>query len=405
MLHKNVTVRFYLKPAGKKVKSGHPIYCRVIYDRKKAELFTGEYVEPSKWSEESGTPIRNPRLQEYLLSIQEQILSKKRELEYQGRAISAKGLKEFYRKGDAKDTVNFLEYFDKKFEKLLQLPDEYAAVTLKKYGTSRAHFQRFLATIEMTDIRINEIDLKFIKEFDHFMRTSVTEQYGKLLTRNSVNSYHRKIKKVLGEAEKEGILSSNAYRAFKIKDEKTNRECLSQDELMLLASHPLGGNPSLDKVRDVFLFSCYTGLRYKDAQELRAGDVTIDGNGDYWLSFIQNKTGTKEVFPMLDPARELYHKYDHLREVTGFVLPKFSNAKINAYLKVIAGLTGIRKKLTHHVARHTFATTVTLANGVPLEMVSSYLGHADIRTTRVYAKITPELKLGVAKILNDKLKK
>ena len=208
----------------------------------------------------------------------------------------------------------------------------------------------------------------------------------------------------MGDAVKENLVKKNPYNDFKIKDEKANREFLSNEEVELLANHSLGDNQSLDKVRDVFLFSCYTGLRYQDAQDLRAENVIIDNDKNYWLSFIQNKTGAKELFPLLDPAIKIYHKYDHNREVTGQVLPKLSNAKINSYLKVIAELTGMNKKLTHHVARHTFATTITLSNGVPLEIVSAYLGHADLTTTKIYAKITPNLKLGVAQMLNQKLK-
>lgn len=404
MATNNCTVSFYLKPVSKKAKQGQPVYCRIIVNRKKAEFFTGEHADPEKWSNE-GMPLRNPRLQEYLSHIQERILSKRRELEYQQREITAMALKDYYRNGDAKETTQFCSYFDEFFNKIKSLSSEYSPVTLKKYHTTIMHFRNFLQKRAKEDVLMEELDLKMVKDFDYYLRTTKTEQFGEPMTRNSANSYHRKIKAVLSRAKEDGMIAVNPYSKFKLKDDKNDREYLTKEELEILETHALGGNKGLEKVRDIFLFSCYSGLRYQDAQELTNENVFIDGEGNYFLTYIQNKTGKKEEMPMLEPAVKIYHKYDFYREVTGLILPKISNVKVNAYLKTIAEMIGIKKKITHHVARHTFATTITLTNGVPLEMVSAFLGHADTRTTRIYAKMTTDLKLAHTKMLNEKLKK
>ncbi len=404
MATNNCTVSFYLKPGSKRGQLGQPVYCRIIVNRKKAEFFTGQYADPEKWSDD-GMPIRNPRLQEYLSHVQERILSKKRDLEYQQREISATFLKDYYRNGDAKETTQFCAYFDEFFKKIKGLPSEYSPVTLKKYHTTIMHFRNFLQKRSKEDVLVEELDLKMVKDFDYFLRTTNSEQFGEPMTRNSANSYHRKIKAVISRAKEDGLIAVNPYSKFKLKDERNDREYLTKEELEILETHALGGNKGLEKVRDIFLFSCYTGLRYQDAQELTNENVFMDGEGNYFLSFIQNKTGKKDEMPMLEPAVKIFQKYDLYREVTGLILPKISNVKVNAYLKTIAEIVGIKKKITHHVARHTFATTITLTNGVPLEMVGAFLGHTDLRATRIYAKMTPDFKLGFAKMLNEKLKK
>jgi len=276
---------------------------------------------------------------------------------------------------------------------------------LEDIELSKNHYQAFLKKTKREDTLLEDFDISLIRDFDYFLLTVPTQQYKKPMGRNSANNYHKKIKKILGMAVKDKLITINPYIDFPIKDEKSDREFLTKDELLALKEHSLGDNESLAKVRDIFLFSCYTGLRYLDAQNLRSHNVYKDSDGDYWLVFEQKKLNDKkEMFPLLQPAVELYNKYDQYREVTNYIIPRMSNAKINTYLKVIAELVGIKKHLTHHVARHTFATTITLSNDMPLEMVSAFLGHSDIRTTQIYAKLTPNYKLKYAKAVNEKLK-
>ncbi len=401
---KNCTVKFYLKDSGKHDPKGLQIFGRITLDRKKAEFFTGEHTPPEKWNESAGMPKRNPRLEEYLISIKEKIHSHKRELEYQKFEVDAKALRDFHKNGVRKDVKpGFLAYFDGCIGKFKNLPGEITSVTLMKYSTVRNQLGLFLQSKGKRDIPIDGLTPGLVLEFEHFLLTTPSQQYGKPVARNTANDYHKKIKKVIHLAMKEKLLAESPYANLKMRHDPVNREFLTKDELARLAAHPLGDNLSLDRVRDIFVFSCYTGLRYQDAQNLQADNVTIDSEKNYWLTFEQQKTGKREMLPMFDQAIAIYHKYDRSREITGDVLPRLSNAKTNLYLKTVADLVGIRKKITHHIARHTFATTVTLSNDMPLEMVSTFLGHTDLKTTRIYAKLTPEYKLRMAKFVNQKL--
>lgn len=405
MSTKNCTVKFYLKNPPKNNPLQAPIYCRITYNRKKAEFFTGEKIDPTKWLAEAGMPKKSRRLEEYLINIKSRLLERKRTLEYTRRPVSAKALKEYYRIGDKIDETYFLEYFDEIYSKEILKPDQYSEGTIRRYRVTKNHYLNFLKNTKREDILLENFDISIIRDFDYFLLTVPTQQYKKPMGRNSANNYHKKIKKVLGMAVKDKLITINPYIDFPLKDEKTDRSFLTKDELTALKEHDLGGNDSLAKTRDIFLFSCYTGLRYLDAQNLRSHNIYKNSDGDYWLVFNQKKLNDKkEMFPLLQPAVELYHKHDHFREVTGYILPRMSNPKINTYLKIIAELVGIRKHLTHHVARHTFATTVTLGNDMPLEMVSAFLGHSDLKTTQIYAKLTPNYKLKYAKAVNEKLK-
>ncbi|MBK7816313.1 MAG: integrase catalytic domain-containing protein [Sphingobacteriaceae bacterium] len=168
----------------------------------------------------------------------------------------------------------------------------------------------------------------------------------------------------------ENIISRNPYSRFKLKYTASTRTFLTAPELQKIESSDLGGNISLDRVRDKFLFSVYTGLRFKDADNLKEENIEFDGK-KYWVVIVQNKTKEYLRVPLLNKAKEVYDKYEDEREITGYVLQRMSNQKINSFLKVIAKHAGITKPLTHHVARHTAATTIFLSNGVPWKLLVS----------------------------------
>ena len=204
---------------------------------------------------------------------------------------------------------------------------------------------------------------------------------------------------------KEGYLNKNPYVDFKLTKTPSTRTFLTDEELGQITKNNLGGNKSLMMVRDIFIFSVYTGLRFEDAQRLTMDSVTKENKGKYSLRIKQEKTEESLAIPLLKPALNIISKYDKSpeRTVMNRVLPTFSNQKLNTYLKVIAELTGIKKNLTHHVARHTCATTILLSNEVPIEAVSKWLGHTNIKTTQLYAKITNDYLQNVANKLENKI--
>jgi site-specific recombinase XerD len=178
-----------------------------------------------------------------------------------------------------------------------------------------------------------------------------------------------------------------------------------RDELEMLRTKSISIQ-RLDQVRDIFLFSCYTGLSYSDVMVLSAKDISIGIDGEQWIFTNRTKTGTASRIPLLPVAKEILEKYADQSQIVncGRLLPKLTNQRLNSYLKEIGDLCGFNKELTFHCARHTFATTVTLTNGVPIETVGKMLGHKKLRTTQIYAKILDSKVSSDMRELKEKLK-
>lgn len=183
-----------------------------------------------------------------------------------------------------------------------------------------------------------------------------------------------------------GWVSGNPFHMLKLRKDKTERAYLTIDELERLANKEFSSE-RLERMRDIFLFCCYTGLSYIDVKTLTTENLVQKADGKWWIVTKRTKTEVPVNVPLLEVPMRLIKKYEPLRK-GNLVFPVYSNQKSNDYLKEIASLCDIHKDVTFHVARHTFATTVTLENGVPIESVSKMLGHTNVQTTQIYARIT-----------------
>lgn len=202
-----------------------------------------------------------------------------------------------------------------------------------------------------------------------------------------------------------GWLQKDPFLGFKMPKREVERTALTEKELQEMTSKTFLAE-RLTLVRDIFLFSCYSGLAYADVKKLRRTDIIIGVDGEKWINSKRQKTDVTARIPLLQPALVILEQYQNHPACTieGRILPVLSNQKMNAYLKEIADLCGIAKTLTYHIARHTFATTVTLSNGVPIETVSKMLGHRNLKTTQHYAKIL-DIKISMdMKLLSNKFK-
>src|SRR5690606_34601583 len=194
-------------------------------------------------------------------------------------------------------------------------------------------------------------------------------------------------KKIIRIAYANDWINKDPFLHWKAKLKIVDREFLDETELQILVEKNFG-IVRLDQVKDVFVFSCFTGLAYADAKKLSSDNIVLDISGERWIKIKRSKTDTRSSIPLLAIPQAIIEKYAESPETeSGHLLPVLSNQKTNAYLKEIADLCGINKNLTFHLARHTFATTVTLSNGVPMESVSKMLGHKSLKTTQHYAKI------------------
>ena len=194
----------------------------------------------------------------------------------------------------------------------------------------------------------------------------------------TIYGYHKKLKKWVGELERTEQITRNPYKMVTFNRGKTKeRQPLLESELKNMRDYPFDGK--LERVRDLFIFSAYTGLAFCDVQNFDYQSMTVKEGNLVYIDGNRIKTDTKFFTPILSPAMEVLKKYD-------YKLPKISNQKANDYLHLIQAQLGIKKNLTFHVARHSFAT-LALAHDVPIENVARMLGHEDIRTTQIYAKI------------------
>ncbi|MDX1470749.1 MAG: site-specific integrase, partial [Flavobacteriaceae bacterium] len=245
---------------------------------------------------------------------------------------------------------------------------------------------------------MNEINHQFITKFEYFLKTK------RKCNHNSALKYVNNFKKIVRIALANQWMDRDPFYNYKVQFETVEREFLTQEEIDKLIEKDLHLD-RLKLVRDMFVFSCYTGLAYSDVKKLSDADITTGIDGGKWIRIKRTKTKSLSSIPLLPVAEEILESYkDHPEVKNGkYVLPVLSNQKSNAFLKEIAGLCGIEKPLNTHLARHTFATTVTLTNGVPIESVSKMLGHQDLRTTQHYAKIVDRKISDDMKALREKL--
>jgi site-specific recombinase XerD len=221
---------------------------------------------------------------------------------------------------------------------------------------------------------------------------------------NSALKYLAYFKKIVRIAYANGWLDKNPFFNFKSKRKVVEREFLTSQELQVMLEKEFS-IPRITHVRDVFIFCCFTGLAYSDVLKLTHRDIVIGIDGKKWIKTKRTKTKTLSSIPLLPIAWEILDKYkneDHLRN-KGRVLPVYTNQRMNSYLKEIADVCGIQKRMTFHLARHTFAATVTLSNGVPIESVSKMLGHRSLKTTQHYAKIVDKKLSEDMNMLKDRL--
>tara|TARA_R110002020_G_scaffold259768_1_gene473662 strand:- start:1091 stop:2113 length:1023 start_codon:yes stop_codon:yes gene_type:complete len=330
-----------------------------------------------------------------MLSIQNDLLEKQREFNRQGISFTATDLRDAYL-GKIHTAKMLLELFKEHNDKIFRLirSGEYSLGTFKRYDTVHNHLREYIkANYQGTDIALKDIDYKFIEGFAFFLKSE------KNCATNTTLKYIRNFKKIVRIAQAHNYIQKDPFINWKMKRKVVNREFLSETELKRMSEKEFEMD-RLSQVRDIFIFSCFTGLAYIDVQKLTRNDILMGVDGSKWIKIKRTKTDTPSSIPVLPEAQYILDKYANFPQVDSAnkLLPVASNQKVNAYLKEIAVLCKINKTLTFHLARHTFATTVTLSRGVPIETVSKMLGHTNLTTTQHYAKV---LDLKISRDMQD----
>jgi site-specific recombinase XerD len=385
-------VLFYLKTQKTSMQGKAPICARVTVNGKRTEISVKRSVNANEWDDRKGMAKGNRKetveLNMFLNQFKAKIINTYQQMILSDAVIDGPAIRDRVLGTDhlAPTLVSLVEYHNE------QQLHKLAPGTMKNYYTTQRYIEKFLREkYYRNDIVLSQLTYKFILDFERYLFNYVPKDHQKPLNNNGIMKHIERLRKMINMAVKLDWLSKDPFASFKKHFDKVERECLNDKELTALANKHFAIE-RLRHVRDMFMFSCYTGLSYVELAELSPTNIVTGIDGGLWISTIRAKTDTGVRVPLLPQATELIEKYrDNPRaQNNGTVFPVISNQRMNGYLKEIADICGITKILTFHIARHTFATTVTLSNGVPIESVSKMLGHTSIRTTQIYAKVVEQ---------------
>jgi site-specific recombinase XerD len=378
---------FYQKKP-KTYKTGPiPIYLRITVDGKRAEISINREVDPDQWLSKAGRQKGKSdaarQFNSHLDALQSKLYEAHQALIRENKPITAETLKNRFT-GAGEKLRTIIPIFQKHNDEMEALiPLEYAAGTLERFRITLSHLKSFLQwKFNVTDIELRQINHEFVADFDFYIRSV------RKCANNTAVKYSKYFQKIIRICMANGWLEKDPFINFKVKLKVVDRAFLSEEELAAIQYKEFE-SVRLSQVRDIFIFSCFTGLAYADVLKLTPGHVSTGIDGEKWLFVNRTKTDTPSRVPLLPVPLEIIEKYssDPVCNNKNKLLPVSSNQKMNAYLKEIATVCNIPKDLTFHIARHTFATTVTLNNNVPIESVSKMLGHKTIKTTQHYAKL------------------
>lgn len=395
---------FTLRKPKNYVNGNVKIYLRITIDGQRCETATAQFADPELWDVKTGRVKGKSEeaksINSYLDILQAKLYESHAELLQANIPINAVLLRnKFNGKDDrSRKLIEIVTAYHKNMEKLVGR--DYVDITVRKFHTTLLHLTSFIKWKYNTpDISLSQLKYEFITDFEFYLKTE------KNIGNNTVAKHIQNTNRVINECVDKAWLSSNPFINFSVKTEVRERVFLSEDELEAMIQKEISVE-RISIVRDIFVFSCFTGLSYVDIANLTTQNIVTGIDKEKWIHTSRQKTGTASHVPLLPQPLEIINKYsDHPKVInTGKLLPILSNQRMNSYLKEIADLCNINKILTFHIARHTFATTITLNNDVPIESVSKMLGHKKLQTTQHYAKILDKKVSNDMQILRSKFK-
>ena len=383
----SLRVLFYIKRQ-KLLKNGEaPICMRITLNGANAEIMIKRSIPISQWCQSKegskGKDRTSTELNYYINNMRTNILQIHQELLAEGNLVTVAAIRDrFY--GRDKSHRTLLGVYAEHNEKCRALiGKDYSSSTVEKFDTSIRRLKEFITQrYNKEDVALSELDNEFITNFEYWLKTAIGCQ------NNSALKHLKNLKKVVRIALTNEWLKKDPFAGIKFKRDKVEIEFLSREELDTLMNKHFSVK-RLEQVRDVFVFCCLTGLAFSDVEQLSAEHLVRDNNGSLWIRKARQKTKQMCNIPVISRAKDILDKYADCEEcqIKGRLLPVSSNQKMNAYLKEIADICGIHKRLTTHVARHTAAMVVFLANEVSMENVAKILGHSNIKMTQHYAKV------------------
>lgn len=366
-----------------------PIYMCITVEGKKTWVALQQKISVKCWDMGKGigrnTTSEGKSVNLYLDELRQTVNDCYKDLQLKRRVITGEAIKAaFLRQDDDERTLNdIFQYHNDMSAGLL------AKATMKNYFTTQKYLVEFcMQRYKRNKYYLSELNFKFIQDFEIFLRNHQPVDHQKPLTTNGIMKHQERLKKMITLAFKLEWITRDPFDKYQLKFDRVEKEYLTEHELAALEGKVIS-LPRLSVVRDIFIFSCYTGLAFVDVMNLKPSNIVMAADETLWVRTFREKTTIPVNVPLLSKPKTLVVKYkSNIKSIEkGTVFPPLSNQKINSYLKELAERCDILKNLTFHTARHTFATTVTLLNGVPIETVSKLLGHTSLRTTQIYAKV------------------
>tara|TARA_B100000678_G_scaffold190349_1_gene159147 strand:- start:39 stop:1193 length:1155 start_codon:yes stop_codon:yes gene_type:complete len=383
------------------LKNGEaPIYIRVKLAGARKDISTNLSCIPERWCNEmkmvNGIQKKDQEINNTLMQWKIKV---KEAAEFLART------KEYFEPSDIRDYLEgeykvsgLVEFFELRISEIhTMIGRGYSRSTIINYKSTLKHIRTFLdQKLRRSDIPLPGISYAFLESFISFLKIEQGCQT------NTANKYMRTLRAVLYEAKRKDLITQNPFEKYSLKYERKTRGYLTETELQTLMDKEITIE-RIAMVRDLFVFSCFTGLAYSDVKSLQNKHI-IERNNAKWIIKPRQKSNVDSVIPLLPQAERILDRHTPYSTPGGALLPTPTNQKVNAYLKEIGDICGFTKDLTFHMARHTFATTVTLANNVPIESISKMLGHTTIKTTQIYAKVVENKLLQDIQMVNDRFK-
>lgn len=368
------------------------VFARISVNGRRCEISLKKKINPQNWDDVKGkargTKDEIRKLNEHIERVRTLIADGYHALVQQKKVVTVDAVKALFLGNDENEMtlIKLGEYHNS------EMKNKLADGTMKNYYTTQKYIAKFLKEkLHRNDISLAELNYKFIIDFETYLSKHQPKDHQKPLHNNGIMKHLERLCKMVNMAVTMDWLAKDPFAKFKQHFDKVERFYLTKEELAAIEKKKFTIE-RLQTVKDLFLFSCYTGLAYIDTMNLTTENIIKGIDGNDWLITSRQKTDTDVRVPLLPQAEALIKKYKNHPKASnhGTLFPVISNQKTNAYLKEIADLCNINKAITFHIARHTFATTITLSNGVPIESVSKMLGHTTIRSTQVYAKVVEQ---------------
>jgi integrase len=385
-----------------------PLYARITVNQKKLNISLKIRIDVHLWNTQKqrihGTNEKARSINQYLDEVHSKLFQCYQELRAENERITPQAIKSKFEgaeKAKPYTLKNIIDYHNS------NMFDKLHGNTSRLYLTSQKYILLFLKKkYKVDDFELVNLDYKFILNFENFLRNYKPRHYQKQIGNNAVMKHIQRLRRMVTLAYQLEWIDRDPFTKFKQKLTPTHRVFLTPEELERIERLCIE-SVRLQLVRDLFVFSCYTGISYIDLMLLTDESLVLGMDKTYWIITERQKTRNSVKVPLLSKALVIIERYkmDKRSLVNGTLFPRISNQKINAYLKEIAQLAKIKKNLTFHMARHTFATTVTLTNGVPIETISKMLGHKKLTTTQIYAKVLEKKVCEDMKVLREKLEK